>query len=64
MKKITVENMIKKHFGGDRHLVAEKAKVSTVNQVNNWVSEGRSVIELKEGGFVLLSDKVKIIEKP
>lgn len=56
--------MIEKHFNNDRNLVAKKAGVSTVNQVNNWVSEDREVVELKDGRFILLSKKVKIIEKP
>ena len=56
--------MIDKHFGGDRNLVATCAGVTRVQQVNNWVSEGREVVELKDGGFVLLSDKVKIIKDP
>lgn len=56
--------MIVKHYGNDRKLVAKCARVTTVHQVNNWVSEGREVEQLKDGRFVLLSDKVKIIEKP
>lgn len=64
MGVMKVIEMIDKHYDGDRNLVAQCAGVSTVQQVNNWVSENRDVLELKNGGYVLLSDKVKIIKKP
>ncbi|MFA0809491.1 hypothetical protein [Microbulbifer epialgicus] len=64
MKKLPIKDMIDRHYSGDRNLVASCAGVSKVQQVNNWVSKGREVVELKDGGFALLSDKVIIIKTP
>lgn len=55
MKLIT---LIKK-LGVKRSDLAKSANISQA-QLNNYVSEGREVLELANGGYVLVTSKTKI----
>ena len=60
--KISVEDMIEKHFNGDRKLAAAAADI-TVAFLNNMVSQDRDVLLLENGDFILNSKKSKIFNK-
>lgn len=51
------------YFNGDRNKAAESAGV-TLQFFNNWVSQGREVMRLDNGDFVLVTKTTKIIKKP
>lgn len=51
------------YFNGDRNKAAESAGV-TLQFFNNWVSQGREVMRLDNGSFVLVTKTTKIIKKP
>ena len=57
--KISVEDMIEKHFSGNRKLAAGAADI-TVAFLNNMVSQKRDVILLDNGSYILDSKKSKI----
>lgn len=61
--KITVRDMADDYFNGDRNKAAESAGV-TLQFFNNWVSQGREVMRLDNGSFVLVTKTTKIIKKP
>lgn len=61
--KITVREMAETYFNGDRNEAAKAAGV-TLQFFNNWVSQGREVIRLDNGDFVLVTKTTKIIKKP
>ena len=61
--KITVRDMADDYFNGDRNKAAESAGV-TLQFFNNWVSQGREVMRLDNGDFVLVTKTTKIIKKP
>lgn len=48
-----------KWLGGDRKEIAKSANISQA-QLNNYVSEGREVLELANGDYVLVTTKTKI----
>ena len=60
--KITVREMADTYFNGDRNKAAEAAGV-TLQFFNNWVSQGREVMRLDSGDFVLVTSRMKIIKK-
>ena len=60
--KITVREMADTYFNGDRNKAAEAAGV-TLQFFNNWVSQGREVMRLDNGDFVLVTSRMKIIKK-
>lgn len=51
-------DLIKK-LGGNRAALAEKWG-TTEQQINNWVSQKRGVIELANGDYILTSKHTKI----
>lgn len=51
-------NLIKK-LGVKRSALAKSANISQA-QINNYVSEGREVLELANGDYVLVTSKTKI----
>ena len=59
--KISIEDMIEKHFSGDRKSAAAAANI-TVAFLNNMVSQKRDVLLLENGNFILESKKSKIFE--
>ncbi|NJI86921.1 hypothetical protein [Shewanella sp. Iso12] len=61
--KITVREMAETYFNGDRNSAAKAAGV-TLQFFNNWVSQGREVMRLDNGDFVLVTKNTKIIKKP
>lgn len=61
--KITVREMAEIYFNGDRNEAAKAAGV-TLQFFNNWVSQGREVMRLDNGHFVLVTKNTKIIKKP
>ena len=61
--KITVRDMADDYFQGDRNKAAESAGV-TLQFFNNWVSQGREVMRLDNGDFVLVTKTTKIFKKP
>lgn len=60
--KITVREMAETYFAGDRNKAAEAAGV-TLTFFNNWVSQGREVMRLDNGDFILVTKTTKIIKK-
>lgn len=48
-----------KQLGGNRAAIAKQAGIS-VQQLNNYVSQGREVKELACGGYVMITDKTKV----
>lgn len=60
--KISVREMADSYFGGNRNQAAQAADVSLA-QFNNWVSQGREVMRLDNGDFVLVTKTTKIIKK-
>jgi len=59
--KISVEDMIEKHFSGDRKKAAAACEI-TVAFLNNMVSQERTVSRLENGDFILNSKKAKIFK--
>jgi len=55
-------NLIK-NIGGSRSEIAKSANISLA-QLNNYVSEGREVLELANGDYILVTSKTKIFKKP
>lgn len=53
-------NLIKK-LGVKRSDLAKSANISPA-QLNNYVSEGREVLELTSGDYVLVTSKTKIFK--
>ena len=60
--KITVREMAETYFSGDRNKAAKAAGV-TLTFFNNWVSQGREVMRLDNGDFILVTKTTKIIKK-
>ncbi|EGR0199609.1 hypothetical protein ACXIVC_21750 [Vibrio parahaemolyticus] len=60
--KITVREMTDTYFNGDRNKASEAAGV-TLQFFNNWISQGREVMRLDNGDFVLVTSRMKIIKK-
>lgn len=60
--KISVEDMIKIHFSGDRKLAAAACDI-TVAFLNNMTSQKRNVLLLDNGNFILESKYSKIFKK-
>ena len=48
-----------KQLGGNRAAIAERAGISTA-KLNNYVSEGRSVLPLADGGYVLVTANTRV----
>ncbi len=61
--KITVRKLIDDHFNGDRK-VAAKAAGMTIFFLNNLVHQGREVMLLDDGDFILVTKITKIITMP
>lgn len=55
-------DLIKK-LGVKRSNLAKSANISPA-QLNNYVSEGREVLELANGDYILITSKTKIFKKP
>jgi len=55
-------SLIKK-LGLSRAEIAKYANISLA-QLNNYVSEGREVLELANGDYILVTSKTKIFKKP
>jgi len=60
--KITVKQMIDDYFGGNRAAAAESAGV-TLDFLNNWLSQGREVMRLDNGDFILTTKTQKIFNR-
>lgn len=60
--KISIKEMVDKHFSGDRTAAAKAAGINTVQQLNNMISEGRKVARLADGNWIMLTEKTKIFQ--
>lgn len=60
--KITVKQMIDDYFGGNRAAAAESAGV-TLDFLNNWLSQGREVMRLDNGDFILTTKTQKVFKR-
>ena len=52
-----------KHLELPRAEIAKSANISLA-QLNNYVSEGREVLELANGDYILITSKTKIFKRP
>lgn len=60
--KITVKQMIDDYFGGNRIAAADSVGV-TLGFLNNWVSQGREVLRLDNGDFILVTKTQKVFKR-
>jgi hypothetical protein len=60
-KCTTIREMIKQVYGGNRELAATQCGMK-VNNVTQLISRGYDVAELKNGDWVMLTDKTKIFK--
>jgi hypothetical protein len=60
-KCITIREMIKRVYGGKRELAATQCGISGDN-LNMCIHRGYDVAELKNGDWVMLTDKTKIFK--
>lgn len=61
---IPARKLINEVFSGDRTSFAEAAGGASIEQVNNWVSQGREFLPLANGDFVMMSQKLKVVKSP
>jgi hypothetical protein len=60
-KCITIREMIKQVYSGSRELAAKQCGMK-VNNVTQLIHRGYDVAELKNGDWVMLTDKTKIFK--
>lgn len=61
---MTLKEMIKAAFSGNRKKAAQACGTGiSVENLNQCVSRGYSVQELKDGGFVMITEKTKIFKE-
>lgn len=61
--RISIVQMIKDYYGGNREIAAKAAGINTVQQLNNLVSKGYEVARLDNGDWVMLTSKTKVFKK-
>ena len=57
-----ISEMIKK-LGGHRATIAKQAGMSE-QQLNNLVSQGREVLKLESGDYILITKKTQVFKAP
>ncbi len=62
--KILLATMVDEYFEGNRNEAIKAAGINTVQQLNNYISEGREVMRLDNGNWIMVTNKTKIFKKP
>lgn len=59
LKKYPIKEVFEKFYDSDPNLMARAVDVS-VQQIRNWISQSRKLIQLADGRFLLDTDRVTI----